>query len=309
MRMIDEKMAQRIAGGMQRNDVFSLIPEGAERILDIGYGDGVLLLRLKYQKRCSQLYGVETNPAFFSRMEGELDGNWDCRIGPEDGHLGDEYLGFFNHIIMHDVLEHIYDPWMFLAFIRRYAAPGCRLILVCPNAQYWQTIFSLLHGDFPYGLDGHYNEDHIRWFTPKSMMEMALLAGLKVEECHLLLTSKINRELADFIGRNSEGKILPMPPEGIDYRPYVNSFPPVVDDLGREAGLDVLFRSGGTRGYLAFYAVKILLICTVAHLDDELEPLVVGGMRERRKLFMQRHAGAYSALLPREWKAYVWHPG
>lgn len=307
--MNNEQIADYIAKGMQRNDVFSLIPEGANRVLDIGYGDGTLLLRLKHQKNCSELYGIETNPGYFKRMEGLFDGNWNMHLGEGDNHLPDEFHNYFNYIIMHDVLEHIYDPWMFLSYIRRYLSDEGRLVLVCPNAQYWQTIFSLLHGDFPYGLDGHYNEDHIRWFTPKSMIEMAMLAGLNVKECHLLLTSKINQQLADFINNNHKGKVLPMPPEGIDHHQYINYFPPLVDDLSQNAKVDVLFGNGGTNMNLSFYAVKILLVCSVAHMEEELTELTVGGMKRRRALFMEKHKDTYQQLLPDEWKSYIWHPG
>ncbi|WP_196772795.1 class I SAM-dependent methyltransferase [Pseudodesulfovibrio alkaliphilus] len=308
--MDDAAILERIRKGMQRSDVFNLIPASSSRILDIGYGDGNLLLRLKHQKNCTELYGIETHKSRFNSMEGMLDGNWNMCLGPEDNHLDDKFIGYFNYIIMHDVLEHIYDPWMFLSYIRRYASPECRLLLVCPNAQYWQTIFSLLQGDFPYGLDGHYNEDHIRWFTPKSMIEMALLAGLKIEECHLLLSSKINGDLLGFINSNAnKGNILPMPPQGFDHRQYINFFPPILDDLSHDAGVDVLFRNGGTKGYLGFYAVKILLISTVAHMDEELDRMTTGTMKVRRRLFMEKHAASYAKRLPREWKAYIWQPG
>ncbi|MBI9081210.1 MAG: hypothetical protein JEY79_15900 [Pseudodesulfovibrio sp.] len=42
-----------LSKGKQRNEVFDAIP-GAERILEIGYGDGCLLMRLMHQKNCSE---------------------------------------------------------------------------------------------------------------------------------------------------------------------------------------------------------------------------------------------------------------
>lgn len=307
--MTDTALRERIRKGMKREDVFRLIPEKSCRILDIGYGDGTLLLRLKMEKECTELYGIEVNPSAHASMEGLIDGNWNMYLGQDDNHLDDKYLGFFNYIIMHDVLEHVYDPWLLLSYLRRYTAKGAKLILVCPNAQYWQTIFSLLHGDFPYGLDGHFNEDHIRWFTPKSMIEMAMLAGLKVEECHLLLTSKISPNLMDFINKNTDGKVLEMPPKDIDHTGYINFFPPNLSNLTTDAGVDVLFKCESNKGYLSFYAVKMVLVSTVAHMEEELVKLTVGGMRTRRQNFLKKHGETYQNLLPKEWKAYIWNPG
>ncbi|MGE4291593.1 MAG: hypothetical protein AB7E32_05215, partial [Desulfovibrio sp.] len=89
----------------------------------------------------------------------------------------------------------------------------------------------------------------------------------------------------------------------------INFFPPLVDDLSQSASIDVLFKDGGTNMYLSFYAVKILLICSIAHMEQELTDLVVGGMKKRRAMFMEKHQYSYQKLLPKEWKSYIWHPG
>jgi len=303
---LERRLEEKIRKGNKREDVFSQIPTNASRILEIGYGDGGLLLRLKKEKKCTDLYGIEVNKAFYQEMEGLIDGNWSMYLGEDDNHLPDEFNGFFNWIILHDVLEHIYDPWYFLHYIRRYAAKGCQLILVCPNAQYWQTIYSLLQGDFPYGLDGHYNEDHIRWFTPKSMIEMCIMSGLKVETCNLLLTSRLTKEQMEFMVNNKDGKVLPMPPIGISHHDFTNYFPPMVGNIEENPKVDVMFQ-GGNNGYLSFYAVKILLICTLA-AEQPVPRLSVGGLRHRRKAFLENTPN-YPDLLPQEWKAFVWQPG
>ena len=242
-------------------------------------------------------------------MEGLIDGNWNMYLGEDDNHLDDTFNAYFNWIIMHDVLEHMYDPWFFLSYVRRYAAPEGKLILVCPNAQYWQTIFSLLHGDFPYGLDGHFNEDHIRWFTPKSMIEMAVMSGLKIDACHLLLTSRITPPLLEFINKNKNGKLLPLPPEGINGLDFLNFFPPNITDLTKNSKIDIIFSGQGSKNYLSFLAVKIMLLCSVAEDSEEPVRLSVGSLKRRRKAFLEKTGEAIRDLLPKSWEAYIWEPG
>lgn len=303
---LEQRLKKKLEGAHRREDVFAQIPANSSRILEIGYGDGGLLLRLKQEKKCTELYGVEVNPTSFESMEGLIDGNWSMYLGEEDNHLGDEYHGFFNWIIMHDVLEHLYDPWYFLDYLRRYAAPGCKFLLVCPNAQYWQTIYSLLQGDFPYGLDGHFNEDHIRWFTPKSMIEMCILSGLRVDTCDLLLTSRINQELAQFLEKNKDGRMVSMPPVGVPHQEFTNYFPPFVKNVDATPQVDVVFK-GGNMAHMGFYAVKILLVCSLA--DKQPVPRIgAGKLRRRREAFLENTPN-YGDLLPKEWKAYIWHPG
>lgn len=297
-----------ISKGHKRNDVFQVIPDGASRILDVGFGDGALLLRLGKDKGCTELYGVEVGAGAKKRMAGLLDGCWEMYLGEGDNHLEPCFHGFFNWIILHDVLEHMYDPWKFLAYVTRYASPDCRLILVCPNAQYWETIFSLLHGDFPYGLDGHFNEEHIRWFTPKSMIEMAVLSGLAVEECHLLLTSRISRELAGFIEKNRDGRLLPMPPVGFNHREFLNFFPPNFSDLRGGAGVEVVFRTDKRDLYPHFLAVKVMLVCSVAECLEQ-GAMHVGQLKKRRQEYLENRSEELASRMPKAWKAYVWQPG
>ncbi|MBU1247474.1 MAG: class I SAM-dependent methyltransferase [Proteobacteria bacterium] len=304
-----DRMREKVNKGPKRNDLFNVVPEGSSRILEIGYGEGTLISRLKLEKNCTELYGIETHDGHFKSMEGLLDGNWNMYIGENGNHLPDQYWDFFNWIIMHDVLEHIYDPWYFLSYVQRYLAPGAKLLLACPNAMYWQTIFSLLHGDFPYGLDGHFNEEHIRWFTPKSMIELAILSGLRVEESHLLLTSKITPELQQFLNQNSEGRLLPMPPKNIGHQGYLNFFPPNLNDLYENADIEVMFKGQGNNAHLAFYAVKIMLVCSVAGDRRELPRVRVGSVKRLRQQMLEEKGEAIAELLPREWKAYVWQSG
>ena len=40
-----------------RRNMYHMVPDGASRILDIGCGDGALLLRLQRDKSCTELYG------------------------------------------------------------------------------------------------------------------------------------------------------------------------------------------------------------------------------------------------------------
>ncbi len=306
---VRDRVEHMISRGHKREDVFRIVPQGASRILDIGYGDGAFLLRLKHEKQCSELYGIEVNPRQHESMEGLIDGNWNMYLGEGDNHLDDSFRHFFNWIVMHDVLEHIYDPWYFLSYVKRYVAPGGKLLLVCPNAQHWRTIFALLHGDFPYGLDGHFNEEHIRWFTPKSMIELALLSGLKVDECHLLLDARMNKELAAFMDKNRDGRLVPMPPPGVGHVEFLNFFPPNFTDLTQDAGVDVVFKNAKPGQYPHYLAVKILLACTVAEESEPPEPMRVAQLRKRRKEFWDTRRQFLEERLPKVWKAYVWQPG
>ncbi len=121
-----------------RRNVYNLIPEGASHVLDFGCGTGGLLLRLKRDKKCTELYGVEVVPDEVEFLRTAVDKVWVTNV--EVGDFESEFAGhkgFFNWIILHDVVEHLFDPWFTLTKIRSLLAPDGKVIIATPNLHYW----------------------------------------------------------------------------------------------------------------------------------------------------------------------------
>ena len=138
-----------------RQAVYSVIPDRARKILDFGCNKGELLLRLKRDKNCKDLYGVEIDENCRGPLEKFLDGSWILNLDEEGADLGREFYHFFNYIIMHDVIEHLYDPWYVTAKLGNYLSPRGKLIMVTPNLQFWGLLNSILEGKFRRYLELH----------------------------------------------------------------------------------------------------------------------------------------------------------
>lgn len=188
---LTEEATRILNEGLPRHEAFDAIPHGSSRILDIGYGDGRLLLRLMHEKDCTDCYGLEILKR--EALTEYLEENWNVDLFEED--LPEKYFGYFNYIILHDVLEHIYNPWKFLGIVNKYLAQGGKAIIICPNAQYWEVPYALLTGNWPLGKHGFWNEDHIRWFTFKSLCEVAIMAGFSVNEAYLQYPQRTNQHM------------------------------------------------------------------------------------------------------------------
>lgn len=78
-------------------------------------------------------------------------------------------------------LEHTYDPWYVLKKFNKYLANGGKVIAQVPNAQCWECLYHLMTGDFPYVSGGTWDFTHIRWYTLKSLMDIAFVAGFKIK--------------------------------------------------------------------------------------------------------------------------------
>lgn len=269
----EEYIDQIIENNVFRKCAFDFIPEGSSRILDFGCNQGELLHRLRRDKGCSELYGIEIEP--FDGLQ-YLDEAWIIDLQEEGAELDKDFLEYFNYLILHDVIEHLYDPWYVLAKLHKYAHNSTQVLVVFPNAQYCYLLYAMLSGYFPYGYPGGYfNEEHIRWFTLRSAIELLMLAGYDVIK-----------------GR---GAYLPgaMPP--VDEVASVFELPPSQIRTNEEPVLVELPYKMYTK---CFLAMKYALLCT-----PTLEPMVDSPIRkdalcEMRIAIEDDATEAYWRLLP-----------
>ena len=92
------------------------------------------------------------------------------------------YYGFFDHIMMADVLEHTIDPLVVLKKMRHLLRGDGSMLVSLPNVGHAYLIGQLLQSDFHYHDWGILDKTHLRFFTWKSMAELFAQAGLAVEQ-------------------------------------------------------------------------------------------------------------------------------
>lgn len=234
-----------IASEAFRRNVFNLVPEGASRILDFGCGTGALALRLQRDKGCTEIYGLEIRSELTKDLEPFIDGVFSVNIERRSEALDRRFQGFFNYLILHDVVEHFYDPWFALARLRELLAPEGRLLIATPNFHYWELQHTILCGDFPYG-PGLWHTGHLRWFTARSLLELVSLCGLSVETIYLEIPDEAD---LSSLQRHQELKTVQLPPVELaerypDRKPLVLTYP---EDIKAY--------------YPAFLAHKLIFVC------------------------------------------------
>lgn len=237
-----------------RRNVYNMIPHGASRILDFGSGIGGLILRLKRDKACTDLHALEINIEDARRLEPLLDGVW--RVDYERGEsLPEAYQGYFNHVILHDVVEHFFDPWVTLSRIRNLLAPEGRMVISTPNILYWILQYDILRGKFHYG-PGFWHTGHLRWYTPASLAELLVVAGLRIEAFYLDIPDKVSFLKA---AQAKEIREVSFPPRELAH--LHPDKPPVT----------VTYPGDIKRFYPAFFAGKLIAVCSRGELPYALE--------------------------------------
>ena len=118
-----------------RQDLPGLITEPKEKplcILEIGCGCGAMMGYIKGMYPHTRMYGVELVPevARIAKHMGEVVcGNIENMDYPWEE-------GYFDYIIMGDVLEHLMDPKEVLIRIRNYLKEGGHIIVSMPNMKH-----------------------------------------------------------------------------------------------------------------------------------------------------------------------------
>jgi SAM-dependent methyltransferase len=163
--------------GQARNDLLARVGLDAKSVLEFGCGEAPLGAALKARQRC-RVVGIEIDPRAAAIARKRID----------DVYCGDarEIVGVmrerFDWIIGGDIVEHLDEPWSFLADLRRVSTPGGRLLLSIPNVSNASLVADLLHGRFDYVYMGLTCVGHLRFFTRRTIEEMLTIAGWTVVE-------------------------------------------------------------------------------------------------------------------------------
>lgn len=95
---------------------------------------------------------------------------------PKNIHIKQKY----DYIIMSDILEHLPHPNLLLSEIKKLLKPHGFIICSLPNIARFEIRLQLLLGKFEYTPAGILNQDHLRFFTKKSAIDLFSQTGYKV---------------------------------------------------------------------------------------------------------------------------------
>ena len=158
--------------GQTREDLLARVGPEAKQILEFGCGEAPLGAALKARQKC-RVVGIELDPKAAAVARKRIDDVY-CGDAREIVSLLKEQ---FDWIIGGDIVEHLDEPWSFLAELRRVCTPGGHLLLSLPNVAHGSVIADLLQGRFDYVYMGLTCVGHLRFFTRRSIEEMMSIAG------------------------------------------------------------------------------------------------------------------------------------
>jgi len=190
-------------GRMERVDyeyVVDMVPEGS-KVLDLGCGDGELMLRLARRKKCS-VSGIEIDGAMVRKsIEKGL-----CVLEADiDESLRDYSSGSFDVVLLSQTIQVTRSPQ---AVLREMLRVGKRGIVSTPNFAHWRVRYQLTTGgtmpktrELPFEW---YETPNIHMVTIKDFKRFCMSEGITIErEIYLGESHRTVKVFPNFFARTA----------------------------------------------------------------------------------------------------------
>jgi methionine biosynthesis protein MetW len=158
-----------------RCKILKLIPPGS-KVLEIGCGSGRLANLLSMRKKCL-VYCVEKEPKMASIAKNKCVEVLNMDIETKELPYSN---GFFDCIILGNVLEHMKEPSKILANLKKYLSDNGFLIYSVPNIVNWHSRMTIFFGKFEYADSGVFDRTHLRFYNLNSAKKLAEDAGYRI---------------------------------------------------------------------------------------------------------------------------------
>lgn len=175
-----------------RRNLADLVPQSAQRVLDIGCGQGMTggLLRAE---RGIEVVGIEIHAGVAETARQHLT---QVIVGDIETMENPFEEGYFDCIMMGDVLEHLVNPWSALKKILRMLNPAGTIVASVPNIRNLGIIKKLLDGSWTYEEWGILDKTHLRFFAYRDMLKLFEDAGLNVTVAEVVRDPLFEKEMA-----------------------------------------------------------------------------------------------------------------
>lgn len=185
-------------------DLLAKIPLSAQRILEVGCGEGSVAEVYLRRNPTAAYFGIELSEnagrTASIHMHHVILGDIEQSnvIAALDALIGDER---FDTVLFGDVLEHLRDPWKVLAEMRMRVSEGGVCVACIPNVSHWSLLVEQLKGRWDYTDAGLLDRTHLRFFTLETAIELFERAGWTVLDAtpRILWPDKTKAALESFL--------------------------------------------------------------------------------------------------------------
>lgn len=271
--------------------MFEYIKPGS-LFLDFGCSTGYFGRLIKEKRNCT-VDGVEISvdvkearKVLDTVYSFDLDGDWPKEI----------YAKNYDYVFFGDVLEHLKDPAQALQKVNKILKKDGRIFISIPNVAHLSVRLELLTGHFEYEPMGILDNTHLKYFTRQSFAEMASDGGFVIESYDYTQNEypkEVVQKYLDKVGLRADQKFWQITKEieatAFQYKFILkratartnNKLPPA-PQKPEQYKSDYISDLKSQMQALRDHAQKQAEI--IAHQEQEIARLEVGGRKLRRKL-------------------------
>jgi glycosyltransferase involved in cell wall biosynthesis/2-polyprenyl-3-methyl-5-hydroxy-6-metoxy-1,4-benzoquinol methylase len=187
----------------ERREVEAVVPDHAERILDVGCGEGILGRNL-LNKGAKEVTGIELSREVCDRAKDNLTNVICGDIENIDLNFKKKY---FDCMIFADILEHLKDPLSILKKCSEYLSDSGCVVTSIPNVGYYGVIDMLAQGQWTYAEHGILDRTHVRFFTRKEIETLFSNAGFEITSISYNMNSAYENLDDPYSGNISFGRV------------------------------------------------------------------------------------------------------
>ncbi len=160
-----------------RLEMLQFIPNDAQKILEVGCGEGKFSALLTEQGK--ETWAIEPDP---ESAKIAAKGLTKVFHGTIDAKLSEIPDNSFDVIVMNDVIEHLTEPWDDIQKLKSKLKEDGVFISSIPNVRYAKNLFHVLFKrDWKYADDRILDITHYRFFTKKSIRRLWEENGYSVQ--------------------------------------------------------------------------------------------------------------------------------
>jgi 2-polyprenyl-3-methyl-5-hydroxy-6-metoxy-1,4-benzoquinol methylase len=161
-----------------RVEMLQFIPDNAQKILEVGCGEGKFSAMLTEQGK--ETWAIEPNPASANIAAKGIAKVFCGTIDEKLSEIPDET---FDVIVMNDVIEHLTEPWDDIQKLKSKLKKDGVFVSSIPNVRYAKNLFHVLFKrDWKYSDDRILDITHYRFFTKKSIRRLWEENGYSVQK-------------------------------------------------------------------------------------------------------------------------------
>jgi 2-polyprenyl-3-methyl-5-hydroxy-6-metoxy-1,4-benzoquinol methylase len=164
------------------------------KVLDIGCAQGYLGEYLHLKKNC-EVVGIDY---LSEHIEGARQKNVYKELFQLDlNYLSnelDQYTGYFDCILLGDVLEHLYAPQKLLNQIKKLLNNSGYIVISIPNVSHGSILINLMKNKFEYTSTGLLDNTHIRFFTLESFVKILNEENFEIISLNACVKSPLETE-------------------------------------------------------------------------------------------------------------------